>query len=36
MEFIYADGGRSQYFKATNVGDCAKKQYLLWKVGTMN
>lgn len=22
MEFIYNDGGRSQYFKATNVNDC--------------
>ena len=23
MEFIYNDGGRSKYFKAKNVGDCA-------------
>ena len=23
MEFIYDDGGRSKYFKANNVGDCA-------------
>lgn len=23
MKFIYNDGGRSKYFKATNVGDCA-------------
>lgn len=23
MEFIYDDGGRSKYFKAKNVGDCA-------------
>lgn len=23
MEFIYNDGGRSRYFKAKNVGDCA-------------
>jgi len=22
MKFIYDDGGRSKYFKATNVGDC--------------
>ena len=22
MRFIYSDGGRSKYFKATNVGDC--------------
>lgn len=23
MEFVYSDGGRSKYFQATNVGDCA-------------
>ena len=23
MEFVYSDGGRSKYFKADNVGDCA-------------
>lgn len=23
MKFVYADGGRSKYFTATNVGDCA-------------
>ena len=23
MNFIYSDGGRSKYFKATKVGDCA-------------
>ena len=23
MKFIYSDGGRSKYFKASNVGDCA-------------
>lgn len=23
MEFVYNDGGRSKYFKAKNVGDCA-------------
>lgn len=23
MKFVYDDGGRSKYFKATNVGDCA-------------
>lgn len=22
MEFVYSDGGRSKYFKATKVGDC--------------
>lgn len=22
MEFVYNDGGRSKYFRATNVGDC--------------
>ena len=25
MEFVYNDGGRSKYFKATNVGDCATR-----------
>lgn len=25
MEFIYSDGGRSKYFKATNVGDCVTR-----------
>lgn len=25
MEFIYNDGGRSKYFKATSVGDCATR-----------
>lgn len=25
MEFIYDDGGRSKYFKATNVGDCVTR-----------
>lgn len=25
MEFIYNDGGRSRYFKATNVGDCVTR-----------
>lgn len=25
MEFVYNDGGRSQYFKATNVGDCVTR-----------
>lgn len=25
MEFIYSDGGRSNYFKATNVGDCVTR-----------
>jgi hypothetical protein len=23
MKFVYSDGGRSKYFKASNVGDCA-------------
>ena len=25
MEFIYNDGGRSEYFKAENVGDCVTR-----------
>ena len=25
MEFIYSDGGRSKYFKASNVGDCVTR-----------
>lgn len=25
MEFVYADGGRSKYFKAKNVGDCVTR-----------
>lgn len=25
MRFIYSDGGRSDYFKATNVGDCVTR-----------
>jgi len=25
MEFVYADGGRSHYFKATKVGDCVTR-----------
>ena len=25
MEFIYSDGGRSKYFKATDVGDCVTR-----------
>lgn len=25
MKFIYSDGGRSKYFKATNVGDCVTR-----------
>ena len=25
MEFIYSDGGRSNYFKATDVGDCVAR-----------
>ena len=25
MEFRYCDGGRSKYFKATNVGDCVTR-----------
>ena len=25
MEFVYNDGGRSKYFKATNVGDCVTR-----------
>lgn len=25
MEFIYNDGGRSKYFKASNVGDCVTR-----------
>lgn len=25
MQFVYCDGGRSKYFKATNVGDCVTR-----------
>lgn len=25
MKFHYSDGGRSNYFKATNVGDCVTR-----------
>ena len=25
MEFVYADGGRSKYFKASDVGDCVTR-----------
>lgn len=25
MKFVYCDGGRSKYFKATNVGDCVTR-----------